>query len=647
MKTFLSNIFTKNNIKHIMLSAIYYFTLLIFSKVLFSVIPGQEVRIANFLAPVLGIIWGPTAAVGISIASFAGDILFDSAFYIAITGAIANFFLTYIPYKLWHTVKVRSEDRYFLTDAKSVFKYIYIVLITSLTVGAFLAMIVESSRISLTREVLFSLILYNVDLSFVVGIPVLILLSHSKVKAYLPIGEKRKLGSAIYYDSLLYIVTFIGVGYIFLSNQSNNEMNPNFAFLIWMLMFLLLTLFMQKPMIARQITGTQARDLVKQSIKAKITYGFILLVLGFVGLMGAFVYLADMNNLLLEPSLVWNYFSMSMVWLIHLFFVVVLLVLWQVERKIVQPLEVLTVAAEQVRNIVYEGVDPSLLKKVLALRKSDEIGVLSNTFGMMMESVDQDVIQIVEAKTKGEEERERSEALLNIAMHHQLPSNISLFKGSHHFDIYAELYPSEKKSSDFYDFFLINDHQLFMCMAKSVDQDALLMSTIKTLITHDAKLGYSPKKILNNINHQLCKDNIKELFHMVFMGIVELDTGTLKYLKIGDPVSILCKNDKIIEYLDSKNDISLAQQEGTSYSELELTLARGDMLFLSTDAFTRTLNNENEVFAKQCLEKVIDTYNEENDDASRILPHLKNEIDTAMNDVKQVDDITMVLLKYH
>ncbi|MDF2565025.1 MAG: serine/threonine protein phosphatase, partial [Massilibacillus sp.] len=568
MKTFLSSIFTKSNIKHIMLSAIYYFTLLIFSKVLFSVIPGQEVRIANFLSPVLGIIWGPTAAVGISIASFAGDILFDSALYIAITGAIANFFLTYIPYKLWHTVKVRYEDRYFLSDTKSVFKYIYIIMITSLTVGVFLAMIVESSRIPLTSETFFSLFFTTFDLSFILGIPVLIILSHSKVKAYLPNGEKRKLGSAIYYDFLLYIVIFIGAGYIYLSNQNNNEMNPNFAFLIWMLMFLLLTLFMQKPLIAGPIADQQARDLVKQSIKVKITYGFILLVLGFVSFMGAFVYLADLNNLLIEPLLVWNYFSMSMVWSIHLLFVVGLLGLWQVERKIIQPLEVLTVAAEQFTNIDHQGVEPSLLKKVLEIRKGDEIGVLSNIFGAMMKALNQDFIRIEEERT----ERERREAVLNTAMRQHLPSNIGLFKGLHYFDIYAKLYQGEKNASDFYDFFLINDHQLFIYVAKLAEQDALLMSTIKTLITQDAKLGYNPKKILNNINHQLCRHNIKELFHVVFIGIVELDTGTLKYLKIGDPASILCKNDKTIECLDSKDDISLAQQAEALYSELELAL---------------------------------------------------------------------------
>lgn len=642
MKTFLSNIFTNYNIKHIMLSMIYYFTLLIFSKILFSVILGQEVRIANFLAPVLGIIWGPTAAVGIAIASFAGDLLFDFAFYIAITGAIANFFLAYIPYKLWHTVKIRSEDRYFLTDAKSVFKYMYIVLLTSLTVGVFHAMIVESSRISSAREVLFSLIFYNVDLSFVVGIPVLIILSHSKVKAYLPNGEKRKLGSAVYYDLLLYIVTFIGLGCIYFPSQNNGEINPNFAFLIWMLMFLLLTLFMQKLMITRQITGTKARDLVKQSIKAKITYGYIWLMLGFIGLMGAFIYLADMSNLLIEP-LGWHYFIMSMVLLVHFFCVVVLLVLWQVERKIIQPLEVLTVAAEQVRTIADQGVDTSLLKMVLEIRKSDEIGVLSNTFGIMMKALNQEAIQLAEEKV----EREYREAVLNTAMRHQLPSNISLFKGLHHFDIYAKLYASEKKMSDFYDFFLINDQELFMYMAKSVDQDILLMSIIKTLITQDAKLGYSPKKILNNINHKLGKDNIRELFHMVFMGIVELDTGTLKYLKIGDPASILCKNDKTIEGLDSEDDVSSAQQEGTPYSELEVTLACGDMLLLSTNGILSTSNNENEVFAKQCLEKVINKYDEENDDASTILPQLKNEFEIVANGSEQVDDITMLLLKYH
>lgn len=643
MKTFLSNIFTKSNIKYSMLSAIIYFILFIFSKVLFSLISGQELPIANALAPALGIIWGPTAAVGVSIASFIGDFLFDSAFYIALTGAIANFFLTYIPYKLWHTVKVKAEDRYFFRDTKSVFKYSYIVLLTSLTVGAFFAMIAESSRIPLTNERFFLLVFYHVDLSFIIGIPALILLSNSKVKAYLPSGEKRKLGSAIYYDVLLYMVIFIGVGYIYLSNKNNNELNPILAFSIWMLMFLLLTLFMLKPMILRSIPANQARDLVKKSIKAKITCGFILMVLGFVGIMGAFVYVADFNNLLVEPSVVWNYFYMSMVWLVHFLFVVALITLWQVERKIIQPLEVLTVAVENFTNIDHQEIDSSLLKKVLKFHKSDEIGVLSNAFCVMMKVVDQYVIQLAEEKI----ESQRREVVVNHAMQRNLPTDISLFKGNYQFDIYANLYQGVKNQSDFYDFFLTKDQHLFMYVAEMAEQEDIILSAAKTLITHEAELGYSPQKILNNINHQLCKKDVKEIFHTVFMGIFELDTGRLRYVHMGDPTALLYKVDKTIEYLDLKEEASLDDAEKKSYQELNLTLDRGDMLFLATNSLTRILNHENKVFTKQCLKKVIATYNEENANTSAIIPHIKNEVDTFANGVKQVDDITMLLLKYH
>lgn len=643
MKTFLSNIFTKNNIKHSMLSAIIYFILFIFSKILFSLISGQELPIANALAPALGIIWGPTAAVGISIASFTGDLLFDSAFYIALTGAIANFFLTYIPYKLWHTVKVRAEDRYFFRDTKSVFKYSYIVLLTSLTVGAFFAMSIESSRIALTSERFFLLVFYHVDLSFIIGIPALILLSNSKVKAYLPSGEKRKLGSAIYYDVFLYMVTFIGVGYIYISNQNNNELNPIFAFSIWMLMFLLLTLFMLKPMILRPIPANQTRDLVEKSIKAKITCGFVLVVLGFVGIMGAFVYVADFNNLLVEPSVVWNYFYMSMVWLVHFLFVVALIALWQVERKIIQPLEVLTVAVENFTNIDHQEIDSSLLKKALGIHKSDEIGVLSNAFGVMLKVVDQYVIHLAEEKI----ESQRREVVVNHVMQRNLPTNISLFKGNYQFDIYANLYQGVKNQSDFYDFFLTKDQHLFMYVAEMAKQEDIILSAAKTLIAHDAELGYSLKKILNNINDQLCKKDIKEIFHTVFMGIFELDTGRLRYVHMGDPTALLYKADKTIEYLDLKEEASLDDAEKKSYQELNLTLDRGDMLFLATNSLTRILNHENKVFTKQCLKKVIVTYNEENADTGAIIPNIKNEVDTFANGVKQVDDITMLLLKYH
>ena len=119
---------------HMLLSAVVFFAIALPFRNLFTLLPGvTEIRPANMVPLVFGIQFGPAAAWGISIGNLVSDILSGSNAFVCLTGFIVNFFYTYIPYKLWYTLRIGKEPIHpvRLNTVLEIIKYILVVLIDS------------------------------------------------------------------------------------------------------------------------------------------------------------------------------------------------------------------------------------------------------------------------------------------------------------------------------------------------------------------------------------------------------------------------------------------------------------------------------------------------------------------------------------
>lgn len=84
------------------LSAAIYAAFLIVFKGGIVLIPGiTEVRPANVFPPVFGLLFGPAGAWGSAIGNLIGDIFGGTMGVGSIFGFVGNFFLGFIPYKMW------------------------------------------------------------------------------------------------------------------------------------------------------------------------------------------------------------------------------------------------------------------------------------------------------------------------------------------------------------------------------------------------------------------------------------------------------------------------------------------------------------------------------------------------------------------
>ncbi len=84
------------------LSAAIYAAFLIAFKAGIVIVPGiTEIRPANVFPPVFGLLFGPAGAWGAAIGNTIGDLLGGTIGPGSIFGFFGNFFLAFIPYKMW------------------------------------------------------------------------------------------------------------------------------------------------------------------------------------------------------------------------------------------------------------------------------------------------------------------------------------------------------------------------------------------------------------------------------------------------------------------------------------------------------------------------------------------------------------------
>jgi sigma-B regulation protein RsbU (phosphoserine phosphatase) len=134
------------------------------------------------------------------------------------------------------------------------------------------------------------------------------------------------------------------------------------------------------------------------------------------------------------------------------------------------------------------------------------------------------------------------------------------------------------------------------------------------------------------------------MFVTAWMGILDLETGSLQFANAGHNPPLVKRKDGSFEYLKIRAGFVLAGMDGVRYRAGELTLSAGDRLFLYTDGVPEATNADNELYGE---ERLLNFINQNSTiDAKALLSDLKGNIDEFVGEAPQFDDITMLLLDY-
>lgn len=259
-------------------------------------------------------------------------------------------------------------------------------------------------------------------------------------------------------------------------------------------------------------------------------------------------------------------------------------------------------------------------------------------------------MRIVEARHREEAERQRIGSELQMAnqiQHSMLPHVFPPFPERREFDVYAVMDPAREVGGDFYDFFLIDEDHLCLVMADVSGKGipaALFMMISKVVLQSYATMGQSAAAILTRANEALCADNQVDMFVTVWLGILEISTGTLTAANAGHEYPVLKRAGKPYELLKDTHGLVIGGLSGIQYKEYKLNLAPGDRIFVYTDGVPEATDAENRMFG---TERMIDALNREPEASPQeILDNVRRAVDGFVREAEQFDDLTMLCLEY-
>ena len=341
-------------------------------------------------------------------------------------------------------------------------------------------------------------------------------------------------------------------------------------------------------------------------------------------------------------SFLWQY-SLAMA-------VTVVLVGWLMSRRmkkmLVTPINQIARAAEQYVNARLGGRTETSYFEDLNIRTGDEVENLSLVMADMERGLNDYEVNL----TRITAEKERIGTELSLATRIQadmMPGIYPAFPDRSEFDIYAVMEPAREVGGDFYDFFLVDDDHLAMVMAdvsgKGVPA-ALFMMASKIILANNTMMGRSPGKVLEATNDAICSNNREEMFVTVWLGILEISTGTVTAANAGHEYPVLRRRGSGFELLKDKHGFVIGGLDHMKYKEYSFTLSPGEDLFIYTDGLTEATDGSQNLFG---TERVLEALNAEPDRSPRaLLEGVHRAVDRFVGEAEQFDDLTMLCLKY-
>lgn len=327
------------------------------------------------------------------------------------------------------------------------------------------------------------------------------------------------------------------------------------------------------------------------------------------------------------------------IWTVFLAFFSALSAAVYIRRQFVRPIQ--KVSDEAVRFAKENTKDEELGK----VSKYREISDLARS----IDTMESDMVKYIDHLTAITAEKERIGAELTLAGRIQessIPNEYPAFPDRSEFDIYGSMTPAKTVSGDFYNFFLVDEDHLAIVMGdvsgKGVPA-ALFMMVTNIAISNRAQMGGTPAEILDFVNNVICGHNSQDMFVTIWMGILEISTGRVTACNAGHDDAAVCRRNGSFELFKTKHNLVVGAMPGVRYRNFEISLEKGDKLFLYTDGVPEASDKNYNMFG---MERMLGSLNaHKNKTPQEILEGISCSVSEFSGDAPQFDDLTMLCLE--
>jgi sigma-B regulation protein RsbU (phosphoserine phosphatase) len=213
------------------------------------------------------------------------------------------------------------------------------------------------------------------------------------------------------------------------------------------------------------------------------------------------------------------------------------------------------------------------------------------------------------------------------------------------FDIAGVNIPSEAVGGDYYDYINIVDNQCGVAIGDVSGKGigaALIMATYRASLKAEIRNNFAIRTILAKVNGLLYESIDRENYVTAVYGVLDLKNHIFTYSNAGHPPAFLFKaNGEIAEL--SGGGYAIGMFANSVYEEASVFLGRGDILLLYTDGVTEAQNESGEEFGVNRIREVVEQSRKS--PSKEIIESIVNAVNHFKNPGKELDDLTMVLIK--
>lgn len=217
--------------------------------------------------------------------------------------------------------------------------------------------------------------------------------------------------------------------------------------------------------------------------------------------------------------------------------------------------------------------------------------------------------------------------------------------GSDSVKVVGRLIPAKQVGGDLYNAF-IRDGKLFFCIGDVTGKGvpaALIMAITQTLFRNVAARESNPTRIMGELNQAACRNNTSNIFITLFVGVLDLPTGHLRYCNAGHEVPILLTRSKS-RLLEVKANLPVGIFADFGYEAQELDMNRGDTLLFYTDGLTEAKNAEKQLLGREHVAEL--AASGETTDAKELVESVIARWRAFVGDAEQSDDMTLLAVSY-
>ncbi len=319
--------------------------------------------------------------------------------------------------------------------------------------------------------------------------------------------------------------------------------------------------------------------------------------------------------------------------------IVVYFVCSKTMRRITRPLERFATSADEIAK---GNLDASLPE----IKSDDEMRNLHDSFLLMQTSLKEQMEELKHTTAS----KAAIESELKVASDIQMsmiPKIHPAYPDRDDIDVFGQLTPAKAVGGDLFDFY-IRDEKLFFCIGdvsgKGVPAALVMAVTraqFRTVSAHESQ----PERIVARLNETMCEGNESMMFVTLFVGVLDLPTGRLRYCNAGHDAPFIIGHDATLLPCDSNLPVGIMPDMKFSVQEAELPPM--STIFLYTDGLTEAENGSHKLFGEERIQMIADAAaTMKNNQPEKLVGDMTGAVKQFVDGADQSDDLTMLAIQY-